>query len=312
MEITIGILFIGLIAVLSLVMAVLSMTATNIPLSRLLRHSDAANPLDVGRRESDRNLAFRDRLARLVLPFAKENDGDTSAKGAYASMRTRLIEAGFRRPAALQVYQGSRIAVGAGLAVLVVPFSAALLSDQPSLILVAVAMGAGLGFLLPGLFVDQRRRSRQSAIVRGLPDAIDLMVVCVEAGLSLGATLNRVAAEFGDTSPILASEFKLTVLQTQAGKSLANALKSLGDRNGVQDLSTLTSALIQTERLGTRIADTLRVQAEALRVRRLQRAEEVANRAPIKMLFPAVLLIFPALLIVILVPALLRLSSTLE
>jgi tight adherence protein C len=110
---------------------------------------------------------------------------------------------------------------------------------------------------------------------------------------------------------VLAGEFRLTVLETQAGKSLSQALRSLGARNGVQDLSTLASALIQTERLGTRVADTLRVQADGLRTRRLQRAEQVAQRAPVKMLFPMAFLIFPAMIVVLIVPGIMQITATL-
>jgi tight adherence protein C len=241
-----------------------------------------------------------------VLPLSGRALRDDRSR-TYDALRQRLVEAGFRGQSALGTYIGSRIAVAGGLSLLIAPFVAVLSSVQ---ILAAFGAAALAGFLLPGIFVDYRRRRRQLQIQRGLPDSIDLMVVCVEAGLSLAATLNRVADEFQQSNAVLASEIKLAVLETQAGKSLADALRGLAARAGVSELSTLVSALIQTERLGTQIADTLRVQSEAMRVRRLQMAEEIAQKAPVKMLFPAAVLIFPALLIMILYPAVVGIVST--
>jgi tight adherence protein C len=231
---------------------------------------------------------------------------------ASAGLRQQLSEAGLRRGAALRVYMASRLigAVGLGGGAI---FALSLFPQEglagPGLLVGAI----GFGYLGPGLVIGMRRSRRQRTIVRSLPDAIDLMVVCVEAGLSLGATIDRVAREFARAgNDTLSGELRLVVLETQAGKSLSESLRGLGTRTGVQDLSTLTSALIQTERMGTRVADTLRVQADALRTRRLQRAEEVAQRAPVKMLFPAGVFIFPVLLAVTLVPAFLGTSKLFE
>jgi len=250
--------------------------------------------------------AFR-QLTKLIEMLATSQERAES--GTYADIRQRLIEAGFRRPTALRYYMGGRLALSIGLAIATIPLAA--LSQSSFLAVSAVTVAAGLGFVGPGLFIDARRRSRQRVITGALPDAIDLMVVCVEAGLSLAATLNRVASEFARSSPALAAELKLTVLETQAGKSLAQALRSLGARNGVPDLTTFTSALIQTERLGTRVADTLRVQSDGLRTRRLQRAEQIAQRAPVKMLFPIVFFIFPSMLVILILPGVLGIISTL-
>jgi tight adherence protein C len=231
---------------------------------------------------------------------------------ASAGLRQQLSEAGLRRGSALRIYLACRIVAAAALGGGAL-FALSLWPQDglagPGLLTAAT----GLGYLAPGLAIGSRRSARQRAIVRALPDAIDLMVVCVEAGLSLGSTIDRVAKEFQRAgNAVLSGELRLVVLETQAGKSLTEALRGLGVRTGVQDLATLTSALVQTERMGTRVADTLRVQADALRTRRLQRAEEVAQRAPVKMLFPAGVFIFPALLAVTLVPAFLGTSKLFE
>jgi tight adherence protein C len=133
------------------------------------------------------------------------------------------------------------------------------------------------------------------------------MVVCVEAGLGINASLKRVSDDFRLTHPVLSSEFELANLETRAGKSTTEALRALANRTGVQDVGSLVAMLIQTERFGTGLADTLRVHADGMRLRRLQNAEEQANKAPIKMLFPTVL-IFVAMLIIIVGPGFLQMS----
>ena len=135
------------------------------------------------------------------------------------------------------------------------------------------------------------------------------MVVCVEAGLGINASLKRVAEDFRTTHPILSSEFELANFETRAGKSTTDALRALAVRTGVAEVSSLVAMLIQTERFGTGLADTLRIHADGMRLRRLQRAEEQANKAPLKMLFPTVF-IFVAMIIIIVGPGFLRCRST--
>jgi tight adherence protein C len=270
-------------------------------MARLLRH--AARQANLGSNGGPRSLS--EQLGRWIAPLSQSKAGSQ----AYAPLRAKLAEAGFRGRSALAIYMGSRIALALGVAVLALPAAMVLLPSNAWLFAV-VAAGA-LGFVAPGIVVGARRNSRRAAIFASLPDAIDLMVVCVEAGLSLAATLQRVALEFRISSPVLAAELDLVVLETQAGKSLAAALRGLGERSGVSDLHSLVSALVQTERLGTRIADTLRVQSESVRIKRLRMAEELASKAPVKMLFPAVL-IFAAMLITAIVPAGLEMLKTLS
>jgi tight adherence protein C len=171
-----------------------------------------------------------------------------------------------------------------------------------------LAVSVVVGFFGPSYWVDRKRVARQDEIIRGLPDALDLMVVCVEAGLGSNASLDRIAREFKRTNPILSAEFALVTLEIRAGKSGTEALRGLALRSGVAEVASLVAMLAQTERFGTNLADTLRVHADCLRVQRMQRAEEQAGKAPLKMMFPT-LIIFAATLLVTLGPGMMKLMG---
>jgi tight adherence protein C len=245
-------------------------------------------------------------ISRLVARFAGSGarEGDDRI---YASVRQRLIEAGFRRPSALAVYMGSRVVLGSVLATVTILTSWTLGRTPPLLVL---GMTAAIGYILPGVIVDRMRSTRQSAIQRGLADSIDMMVVCVEAGLGLQATMSRVARELHDSEPIIAEEFRSTVAETKAGRGLMTALRSMAKRTGNQDLNALVALLVQTERFGTPLIQTLRTQAESMRYERMQRAEETAQKAPVKMMIPAAL-IFLAVILILAGPAAINIGRTL-
>jgi tight adherence protein C len=171
-----------------------------------------------------------------------------------------------------------------------------------------LCLAAGFGFVAPSLALDMRRSRRQNEIRRVLPDALDLLVVCVEAGYAINQSLARVSDEFAGKSVNLSSEFGLVTAETRAGKSMTEALRSLADRTGVEDISSLVALLVQTERFGTSVANALRVHADAMRVRRMQRAEERAQKAPLKLIFPATL-IFAALMMIFMAPSVYRFSQ---
>jgi tight adherence protein C len=164
------------------------------------------------------------------------------------------------------------------------------------------------GFVIPSHWVDMQRNKRKKLLINGLPDALDLMVVCVEAGLGINASLLRISKEFSRTNLILSSEFELVTLEIRAGKSNIEALRALAQRSGVSEVASLVAMLVQTERFGTSLAETLRIHADGLRVQRLQRAEELAGKAPLKMMFPT-LLIFVATLLVTIGPGMMQLIS---
>jgi tight adherence protein C len=242
---------------------------------------------------------------RLMRPFA--GDTEKAREATVAPIRRRLIHAGYRQDSAIITYMGSRVVFA-----LVLPVVALLTPITWSLgqlqIAIALCAASGLGLVAPSYWLDRKVRARQKALQLSLPDALDLMVVCVEAGLGINASLKRVAEDFRTTHPILASEFELANFETRAGKSTTDALRGLADRTGVSDVSSLVAMLIQTERFGTGLADTLRVHADGMRLRRLQRAEEEANKVPLKMLFPTVF-IFVAMLIIIVGPGFLAFAQ---
>jgi tight adherence protein C len=232
------------------------------------------------------------RWMRLLAPLA--------GAGAHQAPRThpirlRLIQAGYRLPSSLVLYLGGRVALA-----IVLPTTLLLSSPVWSLselqLLGLLLAAASVGFVGPGLWLDRARAVRQREVIHGLPDALDLLVVCVEAGLGI---------------PILSSELELVTLEIRAGKSTTEALRALAERTGVAEVSSLVAMLVQTERFGTSLTDTLRVQADAMRVQRLHRAEEQAGKAPLKMIFPT-LLIFLATLIVTIGPGMLQFFSFFE
>ena len=172
--------------------------------------------------------------------------------------------------------------------------------------LMYTAIGAGLGYLLPGIWLGQQIKKRKHNIVKALPDALDLLTISVEAGLAFDSALQRVTEKWDNE---LSNEFKRVLTDTRLGRARRDALKDMSARTGVEDVQTFIAAIIQAEQLGVSIGKILRIQADQMRVRRRQRAEEAAQKAPIKMLFPMVFLIFPALFVVILGPAVPRLMK---
>jgi tight adherence protein C len=221
------------------------------------------------------------------------------------SLRLRLVQAGFRRDEALTIFFGIRVAFALALFVV---FSTSLIS-RPN-ILVALG-GLGMGYVMPGMLLARMAKRRAHRIRLSLADMLDLLVVSVEAGLGLDQALQRVGAELAFAYPELSDELRLINLELRAGKPRSEALRNLADRTGVDDLSSLVTMLIQTDKFGTSVAQSLRVYSETLRTKRRQRAEEAAAKTAIKLVFPLVLCIFPALFVVILGPAMIQIFQTL-
>lgn len=224
--------------------------------------------------------------------------------------RLLLTLAGYRSATAGRVYGWVRIA--GPLLIPAVLFAGGKTIGMPykTLLLLAIA-GAAAGLSLPAAFLRSKARKRQEAITDALPDALDLLTVCVEAGLGINSAFLRIAEEFRLSSPTLSEEFDVVNREMVAGKPRMDALRALADRTGVEDVKSLVAMLIQTERLGTSLAQSLRVHSDSLRVRRRQRAEEAAAKTTIKLVFPLVFLLFPALFIVILGPGVLQILRVL-
>lgn len=239
-----------------------------------------------------------------------ETEAPLQTPRSGSQLRQQLIYAGYREPSAIGIYWGARVALCAGLGVLGFVVFGAILGDGARAML-AAAWGAGLGWVAPAIHVGRRARARQKEIQFALADALDLMVVCVEAGLALNQALVRVADEIRHVSTVTSDEFTLVNLEIRAGVPREDALRNVGDRTGVVDLQSLVSMLIQTDRFGTSVAQALRVHSDTLRTKRRQRAEEAAAKTTIKLVFPLAFCIFPALFVVILGPALISIYRTL-
>ena len=242
----------------------------------------------------------------LLLKLIAQLGGFLPASDGRDAMRTGLVRAGFRRGDVLFVFLGSKVLCAVGLPTAWIVIGTAMARPVGNLATVSLVLGA-IGFYLPTLFIAIRQRQRHGEILSALPDALDLMVVCVEAGLGLGAALQRVGVEIR----LASSQLSLVNQEMQTGVSRTDALRNLAERTGVEDLHALVAMLIQTDRLGTSIAASLRAHADSMRTRRRQRAEQLARKASIKLAFPLVFLIFPALLVVILGPAGIQLMKAL-
>ncbi len=307
MSIVVALVFVSTVL---LVLGVVSLVGQRPARRRLVRLADGsgAQVRDLPSEGSMLEGHKRGPLARLLGSL-----GSSSASRETESVnrvRERLMHAGYRRDSAVSVYMGSRIVLALVVPALFLLTSYALTLESWRLLSITLAL-CGLGYVMPSWWLDRRRSMRQRQIERGLPDALDLMVVCVEAGFGVNASLARVAKEFAPTNPILAAEMELVTLEIRAGKATVEALRGLAERTGVQDVGSLVSLLVQTNRFGTSVADALRVHADSMRVRRMQRAEEAAGKAPLKMIFPTVV-IFLATMIVLLTPAVIRFNGIFE
>ena len=228
--------------------------------------------------------------------------------GGDRSLSHRLSVAGFRGPNAAAVFLGVRTLLSVGPALLaLVP---AVSSGKPlANALVTSAIVWANGHVLANMWLKRRGRHRVGQITRALPDALDLMVVCLEAGLGLNATIQRVGEERSTIEDVIGEEFAQVALELRNGRPRADALRALGTRNGSDDLKALVGLVIQSDRLGASMAKTLRTHADLLRTKRRQRTEEAARKLPIKILFPLALFILPALFVVTTGPAILKLSE---
>ena len=239
-------------------------------------------------------------LNKLLPPSA------TEAK----KLQKQLMHAGYRSAESPIIFRAIHVACMAGLPLLVAGVCA--LTARPlnkAIIFIIIAFVAG--FFLPRYFLGRMIKKRQRLVRWGLADALDLMVVSVEAGLGLNAAMVKVSSELRDVHPPVATEFELANLEIRVGRERDEALRNLAERTGVDDLHSLVAMLIQTDKFGTSIAKGLRVFSDSLRTKRRQRAEQEAQKAAVKLLLPLALFLFPTLFIAILGPAALNLMDTL-
>jgi tight adherence protein C len=232
-----------------------------------------------------------------------------SGRKDATAVRQFLIQAGFTDPRAVQIYWASRLslAVGlAGLAILLFP----LLRFSSTQMLMGVAYLGVMGWIGPAFYVRRRLKARQKEVQLALADMLDMLVVCVEAGLGLNQALVRVADEIEHVSPVMSEQLAMVNLEMRAGTPRDEALKNLAERTGLNDIRSLVNMMIQTDRFGTSVAEALRVHSDTMRTKRRQRAEEAAAKTTIKLVFPLVLFVFPAMFVVVIGPSALAIYRT--
>jgi tight adherence protein C len=237
-----------------------------------------------------------ERASVAAKPLQSKNEHEVS------KLKGRLTAAGFRGEATPSIFLGLKF-VGLMTGFFLSGGSMLLLSGATRNTLFVTIAAAGFFFYLPDLVVWFIGRGRKQSIFLGLPDALDLLVVCVEAGLGLDQAMRKVAEEMKDTLPVIAEEMSLTNLQVQMGGVRSEALHELGQRTGVEDLRALAAILIQAEKFGSGVAQALRVQSDSMRTRRRQLAEEKAAKTAVKLIFPLVIFIFPGIFVVLVGPA---------
>jgi tight adherence protein C len=261
----------------------------------------------VGASRAARWAEMGDALRRIGAVAGK---GDLEG-AARASLRARLIQAGFYADHAVEAFFALRVIAALGFGLLAVLAVLLFRLPGPVVGLFLVLLGAAVGLYLPTVLLGQRIAGRRRALRFGLPDAVDLMVVCLEAGGTLSSAMQRVEREFRDLHPVISEQLEIVLLEMQAGSSRIDALTRLSDRAGSEEFSELVTMLIQSEALGASVAQTMRVFAEQTRDARYLEAERRASELPVKISIPLVLFIFPALMTVIFTPLIIRIFRVL-
>ncbi|MGO9864756.1 MAG: type II secretion system F family protein [Terriglobales bacterium] len=249
------------------------------------------------RPKAEARPAMRERMQQALDPLSRALPVSPSE---VSKTRLWLIQAGYRSPQHVTIYRGLRVLFAALGFLSVFSFT----RFESPLLLVGIT---AFGFFLPRFLLKKKLQERQRRIRLGLPDGLDLTVICVEAGLSLDQAMMRVGQDLGTAHPDLSAEFHLFDLETRAGKPRVEALRNLAERTGVDDIRSLVGTLIQTDRFGTSVAQALRVHSDSLRTERRQRAEEQAAKTTVKMIIPLVLFVMPSLLFVTIGPAVIQL-----
>jgi tight adherence protein C len=269
-----------------------------------LEEGGGGTPEAVRRR---RRQARSERLTALIQALGEQAE---VGRKDISAIRLRLVQAGYPNANAVALYLGTRLGLPIALSAAAFILTPAL--DSRLVVVLGMSAWAGvLGYIFPAFYTGSRIKSRQKQMQKALPDALDLLVVSVEAGLGLNQALVRVSEEIERVSTVLSEQIGLVNLEIRAGTPRDEALRNLADRTGLEDVRSLVAMLIQTDRFGTSIAQALRVQSETLRSKRRQRAEEAAAKTTIKLVFPLVLFIFPAMFVVILGPALIQIFEVL-
>ncbi len=282
-------LIVGMLALMLSFLVFSRPTAEELRLREMQKKPDTQNAIG-----TEMMLEKAARMAGTQVPMSEKERG---------KLRTMLIKAGYRKSTSLLVFTGVKVFAGAAAFLLVYPFAQAHLHKFFAAVVLA-ALACLLAYIAPNVWLNGKIKRRQTEIFHSLPDILDLLTVCVEAGLGLDAAIVRITEEFQGN--VLAQEFRTASAEARAGKPRMDALRDMGERTGVDDIKALVALLVQAEKLGASLARSLRVHSDSLRTKRRQIAEEAAAKTTIKMVFPLAFCIFPALLVVILGPAMIQ------
>ncbi len=292
----------AMVSSLSLLVATLAGTRKTRLDTRLQDLSGTGRPLPEP--EAMEHLALS-ALPRLGAPLVPSDEDERTL------LQARLIHAGFYGRQAMAIFLGAKILTMASPALIGFFVGLAGIWPLANGVLVGSVLGAA-GMVGPSFWLDNRKSARQMSFRRALPDALDVMVICLEGGLSLSAALRYVAEDLRTAHPLLADELNIVQRGVQLGLSPGESLRHLAQRTDLEEIGSLASVVIQADRLGASLVNTMRVHADSLRVKRRQRAEEMAQKAGTKILFPTIIFIFPALFVVILAPGMIQIMDMLK
>jgi tight adherence protein C len=298
--------FFGIVAAIWGVLSMIS-TRNSKAMERLSRLSRPASLVDM----EDPGKANRGEKYNSIIEMAKGLSSPMMPQTELEqdSLKTKLSNAGFRSDAAPMIYSGLRmVSLGVFFLISVVIFLPGRKMNFSTM--QGVIALTSFGFYLPSIILWWLRRKRQEEIFLTLPDALDLLVVCVESGLGLDAAMRKVCDEMSEHAKVLSAEFSLANFQLQMGRPRREVLHDLGVRTGVDDVRSLAAILIQADRFGSSIAQALRVQSDSMRTRRKQLAEEKAAKTAVQLLFPLILFIFPGIFVVLVGPAAINIMET--
>ncbi len=231
---------------------------------------------------------------------------------AFSATKLKLVQAGYRNPSSVRTFHFLQLSLAlgflfVGILVLLVRLDSATLQSS----ILTILLPGGIGYYLPSYWVERRRQARQQALTEGFPDALDLMLVCIEAGQSLDQSIQRVAIEIRPGFPELSEEFEIIANEMKAGKDRVTVLRDMAERAGAQDISAFVTVLIQSASFGTSISDALRIYASEMRDKRVMRAEEKANVLPTKLTLGTMMFTLPPLLIILIGPSIYNIYLTL-
>jgi tight adherence protein C len=258
----------------------------------------------------ERSARWRERLASVIQPLAKLSLPAEGWEGS--AIRIAFINAGWRQPSAPTIFFGIKTLLALSFPLITLALSGeGLLASGVSRILFVLVSASAVGYYLPNLVLRYKIADRQREIFESFPDALDLLIICVESGLGLDQAIAKVATEIDIKSKVLAQELQLVLMELRSGFSRETALRHLALRTGLEEIDLLVAMMIQADRFGTSMGDSLRVHADNLRTKRRQRAEEAAAKIAVKLLMPLIFMIFPTLMLVLVGPAMIQIYRVL-